>query len=166
MQPQQVDKYIENYVMNQGRVRHLSVEVEIMETRIAQLEKSAIDDASLSCQKYNSMPHGSGMSDSTGQLATKFADGYIPEYVASAIKDLATLNDLLTKAQDAVKYVDAWLECLPDDDKYLIMERSILGKTWGTVIDGFEERTGKLYSESGVRLMHKRAMETVYLIAK
>lgn len=165
MSPERIDEMLGKYRLCVGKAKHLEIEIKILQKRIEKLQNEAIGDAALSCQHYNDMPHGSGISDATGRVAIQFADGYKPQYISDNENDLKVLIDEKEAADAVVHFVDAWLQCLNEQERYIVERKMIDGESWRIVADEFGKRFGTAYSKEGVKRIRDRALCKIYLMA-
>lgn len=163
--PESVDEMLSKYRLCKGKAAHLDIEIMILVKRISDLKRNADVDEAISCVKYDGMPHGSGVSDTTGRVAVKFADGYKPQYIMENEADLLNLVHEKEAAQACIMFVEAWLAALDDRERYIIEKKDCDGMTWQNIADGFGKQFGLTYSREGVKRIHLKAKRKIYLMA-
>ncbi len=166
MQPEDVKKCISSYRACSARCAYLEQEIVSLKGFCERLKNSSVEDAISITQKWSAMPHASGVSDPTGDLARKFADGYIPDYILEIEREIAVLEDEYKSKNTVIVYVESWLKALNDRELFVVKSQCINGMFWREVIYGFKEKFGEFYTQQGLKKLRDRAMMKIYEIAK
>ena len=166
MQPDDVLCCIEQYKECSARCAFLEREINDLEIDLERLKRSQLEDGISITQKWNGMPHGSGTGDPTGQLAQKIADGVKPEYILDLEREIEKKREEYRKKSSMVVYVDSWLRCLSERERYVITAQCIRGAYWRDVVTGYRDKFGETYSPQGLKKIRMRALHKIYEIAK
>ena len=166
MQPDEVRSCIEKYRDCAARCAFLEREIKDLEIRLTHLLETQVEDAISITQQLTGMPHATGVGDPTGKLAQKMADGFKPDYIRELEHEIAEKKEELRTKSSVVIYVDSWMKCLSERERYVIMRQCIDGAYWRDVVAGFQEKFGDVYSPQGLKKIRTRAMNKIYEIAK
>lgn len=165
MLPEQVDEMLKSYRECVGRCGHLKSEIDETEKLIAELSATALADASVRAQQYTGMPHGSGVSNPTEQVACMFADGYMPEEIKRLQKELADMKREFRERYPTVHFVEAWMQGLTEKERWIIEQQVIDGVTWRDIMTRCRLKFGIEYTKDGLKRIKARALEKIYKIA-
>ena len=165
MSPDTVDEMLSKYRLCLGKSEHLRIEINILRKRVENLRDTAMTDTALTGLQYTGMPHGSGVSDVTGRVAVRFADGYKPQYVLENEQDLRNLEEEKSAADAVILFVGGWLNALNERERFVIEQKDCNGQTWAKVTDEFCKQFGMAYSKEGIKRIHDKAKRKIYLIA-
>ena len=161
----QVVEILLQYRANTAKVDYHSAQLAELnrELRIAKAEM-ILDCQSITAQ-ISDMPRGTDTTDQTGRLATKFADGFETERVKQIKKEIEVIKSSLDHYQTLVMYVDAWMKCLTDRQRYVLTEKTIKGSFIRDVISGMEKLYGETYSKNGIKRIEATAIDNICAIA-
>lgn len=161
MKPEQVDKMLEAYNQCRSRITHIRNQLEIMERHLASEKAHAIENDAIHAVNYDGMPHGTTVGNPTESLVLRYLSGYQPRYIKDLQEDVDKARDELFEAQMVVSFVDGWLICLTDRERFIIERHVIQGDTWRAVLDQYEERFGQ-FGREGLKKLRKKAMFKIY----
>ena len=165
MQPEEVKRYIDEYRENAARCAYLEREIKDLEILLERMKNNQIADSISITQKWSAAPHGSGVGDPTGQVALRHADGFTPDYIIDLENEIAQKREEYRLKSSGVIYVDSWLKCLSERERYVIESQCIRGAFWRDIVTGFKEKFGDIYSPQGLKKIRTRAMNKIYKIA-
>ncbi len=162
IQPADVLVMLTEYRDNVGKCAHLEVTITRLETLLAQQRALLEDTASLHAQQISGMPHGSGTGDPVGRLACSLASGDTPSYIAELESDICRLKTERELYGSRVRYVEAWLKILPEQERYVLEEHTVNGVSWRMLGFEFERRFKTSGAKSTLKRVHARALERIY----
>ena len=166
MHPEDVKHYIKHYKECVVRCLHLKTEIDELKTILERIDKAKVADLISITQKWDIMPHGTGVGDPTGTAAEKICDGDRTLYAKQIEKEIENKKEELQKRTAMISYVDAWLQILSEREKFVIQSRCIDGILWGEVEEGFFQTFGLRYSQQGLKRILNRGIEKICAIAK
>lgn len=166
MQPEMVDQCLQNYKEFSARCSFLEQEIHELKLLAERLQSSAVSDAVKITQVISDMPHGTDISDPTGRLAIRFADGYVPDYVREIEKDIRALENEYRIKHPPTVFVEAWLKVLNKRERFVIENKTIGGMFWRELITEYAKEFGEEYSRQGLKKIRDKAMEKIYNVAK
>lgn len=164
MTEEMVNEMLGDYKRCEARAAHLLVELEMM-MKIKDEESSKMVESSVNVSpSLSGMPGGGGISDKVGDLAIKFASGYVPKYIKELDSDIDQVKSELFEMQKVVSFVNAWLIGLSEKERYIIEEHQIKKRFWSEMLPEYEEKFGQI-SEEGMRKCKTRALRKIYELA-
>lgn len=166
MQPEDVKWYIMHYKESVVRTLHLKNEIHELTSLLKRVENAKIADLISITQNWDIMPHGTDIGDPTGHAAERIADGDKPYYIQQIQMEIQNKEEELQKRSSIISYVDTWLQILNEREKYVIQGRYIDGTVWAELKDGFQEKFGVRYSQTGLIRIRNRGLEKICEIAK
>ena len=164
----QVDEYLSIYRECVGRVGYLELKLSVMRQDVQKIKDNLVADAALETpQREEGMPHGSGVGNPVERIVLKYADGFLPEDVIVAEKELAAAEQELDYRQRVVLCVDAWLKGLNEREAWIIIHKVIDSDySWREVIVMYRLKYGEEYSRDALKRMKDRALEKIYRFAE
>lgn len=165
MTPEQVDKMLACYNQCRSRANHIKNQLAIMERQLESEKAHAMEQDALHAQSYDAAPHGNGPGNPTESLVLRYLSGYVPRYIKDLQEDVDKVKDELFENEMVINFVDGWLICLNDREKFVIMHHVISSETWVEVLNQYEERFGQ-FGKEGLRKIKKRALNKIYEAAE
>lgn len=165
MTPEQVDKMLLDYNRCRSRATHIENQLAIMERQLQQERSRAMQEEALHAQSYDAMPHDSMPGNPVESLVLRYLSGYEPKYIKDLQQDVDKVRDELYEAQMVIRFVDGWLICLTDRERFVILHHVISSETWAEVLDQFEKQYGQ-FGKDGLRKIKKRALNKIYEAAE
>ena len=165
MTPEQVDKIMASYNQCRSRATHIRNQLEIMERQLEMEKSHAMASEALHGQHIDGQPHGSGPGNPVESLVLRYISGFEPKYIKDLQKDVDKARDELFECEMVIRFVDGWMLCLSDRERFII-QRHVLGDgTWRTVLDEYERKYGQ-FGKDGLRKIKKRALAKIYEAAE
>ena len=164
----QVDDYLAQYRECVGRVGYLLLRLPVMRSELQKIKDNLVADAALETPQHEEgMPHGSGVGNPVEKIVLKFADGFLPEDVMVAEKELQSAEQEFEYRQRVVLCVDAWLKGLSEREAWIINHKVIDSDySWREVIVMYRLQYGEEYSRDALKRIKDRAMEKIYRFAE
>lgn len=158
---------LHTYQENLGRCEHLEIEIKQAEAALIGMRRSLyLDVASPNTQNLDGMPHGNKVSSPTETIALMLANGELPHHISDTLNDLRTMRAELKERQTNVRYVDAWLRGLNDQERWIIQGQVISGKTWRALMLEYETKNGEYRSKDSLKRLRARALKKIFEIAR
>ena len=161
MKPDQVDKMLASYNQCRSRVTHIKNQLEIMERHLETEKAHAMENDAIHAVNYDGMPHGTTVGNPTESLVLRYMSGYQPRYIKELQEDVDKARDELFEAEMVISFVDGWMICLNDRERFVIERHVIQGGTWRTVLDEYESKFGQ-FGKEGLKKIRKKAMFKIY----
>lgn len=98
-------------------------------------------------------------------LVLRYMSGYEPKYIKDLQQDVDKVRDELYEAEMVIRFVDGWLICLTDRERFVILHHVISSETWTEVLDLYEKQYGQ-FGKEGLRKIKKRALNKIYEAAE
>ncbi len=163
MAPEKVREMLRDYRGYLGRCKHLEKVISTLEHDIASAERNLISDSvSIGGQNMDGMPHGTSISNPTEQVAVRIASGYKPDYLVKMETELKEVKDEYNEKVVTVIFVDAWLKCLPERERWVIENQVIDSVSWRELVCQYPIKFGETRTKRGLQLMRDKAMERIY----
>ena len=166
MRPETVDQCLANYKEYTARCTFLEHEIHELRFLVEQLRSTAIEDAVTITQVMNGMPHGTGISDPTGRLGSKFADGYVPAYIDDIEKEIKEREQEYRFKYPTIVFVDAWLKVLNRRERFVVEHKTIGGMFWRELVVEYKNEFGEEYSRQGLKKIRDRAIVKIHKVAE
>lgn len=158
---------LHTYQENLGRCEHLEIEIKQAEAALIGMQSSLYSDvASPNTQNLDGMPHGHKVTSPTETIAIMLANGELPRHIADILDDLRIMRAELAEKQTLIRYVDAWLKGLTDQERWIIQGQVISGKTWRTLMLEYESINGEYRSKDSLKRLRARALKKIFEIAR
>lgn len=168
MNKETVDKLMGSYLEDKARCTYLDTMI-VMEQYYADKMRSHIveDMVSVGGQDMDGMPHSTDVHSQVERLAISIADGYVPDYIKEAEKNLSDMRQEYNQKLIGVLLVEGWLKALAEDGKerFVIWNKMIEGKSWNELIFAYNRKYGTEYSKNGLALIRDKGMEKIYRVA-
>lgn len=165
MMPEKVDQMLKDYRECKGRCEHLRTEIELLDRQSVSLRRTMIEDAVSVSATVSDMPRGTALSDQTANVALRFADGKVPDYIKEIEADADKLRKELSEKDMVVIFVEAWLKGLTEKERWIIEKQVIDGAYWREIIHDYRDRYGDEYTKDGLKRIRNVAMTKIYRIA-
>ncbi len=166
MQPEMVDQCLANYREYSARCSFLEHEIHELRSLADRLRSTAVEDAVTINQVMNGMPHGTDLSDPTGRIAIRFADGYVPDYIVEIENEIRQKEGELRYKTATIVFVEAWLKVLNKRERFVIENKTIGGMFWRDLISAYKSEFGEEYSKQGLKKVRDRAVAKIYKVAE
>ncbi len=161
MTAERVDQMLADYKRCEGRAAHLVNELEMLNHLRDQQETLKVENSVNISPSLSGMPGSPGVSDKVGNLAIRFASGYVPRYIVELNEDIEKVKSELFEMERVLSFVRGWLLVLSDRERFIIEEHVINGRYWSEIIGEYEEKFG-VFSKDGMRKIKNRALEKIY----
>lgn len=162
-----VEQMITNYREHNARCEHLKNCIVELEQVIKRMSESLVEDGLVLSANLSGMPHGQqGMSDPTGALGDRVADGYKSEHIKQAEKEIKTLRDEYDQKHITVLFVNAWIKVLNTKEKFVIEQKYFEGMSWRQLSYSFYREFNDMYTSEGLRRLKNTAMSKIFNIAR
>ncbi len=161
MDTDSVDKMLASYTKCKARVIHIRNQLAIMQHQLEYAQSRAMQEEALHGQSYDTMPHGNLPGNPVESLVLRYISGYQPKYIREMQQDVDRARDELYEAEMVIRFVDGWLLCLNERERYVIERQVIAGASWREVLDGYEQQFGQ-FGKEGLKKIKKRALEKIY----
>lgn len=166
MTRQEVDATLKAYRHEYGRCGHLAAQIQQIEREIKAEQASYAEQlVSVGGQNLTGMPRGTAISDPTGKIGLKLAEGWKSEYMVELEARWSRLQAEYAQVEIKVRFVMAWLSGLSERERYVIEQQVIDGITWREVANGYRERYGYDVSKDTLKRIRNTAMDKIYVIA-
>lgn len=166
MRPESVDQCLANYREYTARCTFLEHEIHELQALVERLKRTTVEDAVSITQVMNGMPRGTDISDPTGRIGTKFADGYVPDYIREIEEEIRQRESEYRFKLPAIVFVDAWLKVLNKRERFVIENKTIGGMFWRELAVAYKEEFGEEYSRQGLKKIRDRAIVKIYKVAE
>lgn len=165
MDTDSVDKMLAAYNQCKARVTHIRNQLAIMERQLEYEKAHAMEGEALHAQSYDPTPHGNMPGNPVESLVLRYISGYQPKYIKDLQKDVDKVKDELYECEMVIQFVDGWLLCLNEREKFVIERHVIANGTWRGVLDEYEDKFGP-FGKEGLRKLKKRALNKIYEAAE
>lgn len=162
-----VDRMLSDARMNRGRLLHLQAEIARLNDEIDRAVKNLAYDAAVAHNyELSDMPRGTSVSQPTERIGLQLASGWEPDDVKAMRAELdAAMEEAEWRELDD-HFVHAWLEGLPDRERWLIQNQVIDGVFWRDVLIRYRREFGTDVSKDTLQRVKARAMERIYKMAE
>ena len=162
-----VDNALKTYIDDKARMLHLAIEIAELTRRFnIAVNNLAGDEAGPKAQVITDMPHGTGVTNPTEQIAIKVASGWLPPEIKEMRNELRNLQAEYNIASERVKYVDVWLGALSDREHWIILHQVMQGEYWRDVIMDYGKQFGGYVTKDSLKFLRARAYKRIYAVAK
>lgn len=166
MTQERVRGMLSGYMRNKARKGHLEAEIKKMDREYQRTRSELVDTlAGPRAQVITDMPHGTGISDPTAQLAVKLAGGWENDELKEMRREIQRKQGCLEDIRTELEYVDAWVEGLPARERFVIEHQMLRQEYWREVEDGYRERFGYEVSRDTLKRTKMQALTLIYQIA-
>lgn len=165
MDTDSVDKMLASYNQCKARVTHIKNQLTIMERQLEFEKNHAMANEAIHAQSYDNTPHGNLPGNPVESLVLRYISGYQPKYIKDMQRDLEKAKDELYECQMVIQFVDGWLLCLNERERFVIEKHVIANGTWREILDEYEKRFGQ-FGKEGLRKLKKRALNKIYEAAE
>lgn len=160
-----VDRMLAEYTQRKARAAHLRTELDCLEHLLEREKENSMTSEALRAQSYDPMPHGNLPGNPVERLVLRFDDKPMPAYLSDLEKDIEGIREELFECETAIRFVDGWLLCLNERERFVVDRHVIGAGTWREILDEYEARWGA-FGKEGLRKMKKRAMNKIYEAAE
>ena len=161
MDGQEVDKLLASYNHCRARAAHIRTQLALMQHQLSVETTNAMAGEALHAQSYDVMPHGNLPGNPVESLVLRYLSGYQPQYIREMQQDMDKAKDELYEVETVVSFVNSWMLCLSERERFVVEKQVIEGYTWSDLLCEYEARYGQ-FGKEGLRKMKKRAMEKIY----
>lgn len=167
MRREKVDEMLKAYRFEVGRCGHLEAEISQLEKAIQQATATLDEDVTaVKLQQLSGMPHGSTVGNPTERLGIMLASGWIPEEIREMQDELKETRQEYERRYFTVMFVTAWLNGLPERERWIVEHQVIDGEYWKEVIAKFNAAFQEDASKDSLKRLKQRAMEKIYRMAE
>lgn len=161
MDAQEVDKLLASYNHCRARAAHIRTQLALMQHQLSVETTNAMAGEALHAQSYDVMPHGNLPGNPVESLVLRYLSGYQPQYIREIQQNMDKAKDELYEVETVVSFVNSWMLCLNEREKFVIERYVINGCTWREVLDEYEQKYGQ-FGKEGLRKMKNRALGKMY----
>ena len=172
MTQEQVNTLLREYRALVGRCGHIDAEIQRLRRAIcAARAQFAADLAAPSVSRLDGMPPGGQPGSPTERAGLELADGRAFENSDAGLEvrhmeaEIARLEAEREERQLRVRYVESWLNGLPDRERWVIERHLIDGEIWHDIIQQFNARFSDDISRDRLKRLQTRALERIYAMA-
>lgn len=167
MRREKVDEMLKAYRFEVGRCGHLEAEISQLEKAIQQATATLDEDVTaVKPQQLSGMPHGSTVGSPTERLGIMLASGWIPDEIREMQDELKETRQEYERPYFTVMFVTAWLNGLPERERWIVEHQVIDGEYWKEVITKFNAAFQEDASKDSLKRLKQRAMEKIYRMAE
>lgn len=166
MNRESVDAMLACYREHLARCEYLEHAIPELKKLASSMREHMIDESVSITPVLSDMPRGSGISDPTGRLAEKFAEGFVTDHVKQIEAEIAEKTRELSAKTITVVFVGAWLKCLNEKERFVVEKQVIDKLFWRDVVRAYKQLFGDEYSKHGLKAIRDSALEKVYRIAE
>lgn len=166
MSPHDLDERLKKYRANKARLAYLEAEEITLRRWLTICESQSVNDRISLSQAITGMPHGSGIGDPTGRLATDIASGKVSEFVNQVLDDLNSLNAQKGVLYLSVRSVEVVLEALGDREREVLTLKIIDDRDWKDTAIQMNSMHNNSYSIRSLQRLLDRALEKAYEIVR
>ena len=167
MTREKVDEMLKAYRFEVGRCGHLEAEISQLEKAIQQATATLDEDVTAAKpQQLSGMPHGSTVGSPTERLGIMLASGWIPDEIREMQDELKETRQEYERRYFTVMFVTAWLNGLPERERWIVEHQVIDGEYWKEVIAKFNAAFREDASKDSLKRLKQRAMEKIYRMAE
>ena len=160
-----IENMLVSYRTNIGRCAHIECLIAMKNAQIEAFKKTMIKDMVSTTHALTGMPRGTTPGDPVGRLAAAITDGAESAPIMELREEVYMLESELATKRRALAFVDAWLLCINDRERFVVNKHVIDGETWQQVITDFSDSFGVEYSKDSLRKIKNRALEKIRAIA-
>ena len=161
MDAREVDKLLASYNHCSARAAHIRTQLALMQHQLSVETTNAMAGEALHAQSYDVMPHGNLPGNPVESLVLRYLSGYQPQYIREIQQNMDKAKDELYEVETVVSFVNSWMLCLNERERFVVEKQVIEGCTWSDLLGEYEARYGQ-FGKEGLRKMKRRAMNKIY----
>lgn len=166
MTEERVNDLLDHYRENKARLTHLRREASELRDAIEREKRAAIETDSMHAQQYSGMPHTGAINRAVEDTALRYADGYASPMLRDWMRDLDSMERELRVLENAVGFVDGWMEDLDEREQIVMRHHKPIGlMSWREMAADSKRLIGEYMSQSGLRNIGDAAKRKIYAIA-
>ena len=151
-----------SYRVDSARCEYLRKDIPRLQGLLQSLRDNIVDDEVHITQSLSGMPFGGAISDPTGKLGARLADGYEPIELSEIELEIGTKIEELRHKEVCVWCIETGLSSLTPKERYLVECKYIQNDFWRNIIENFNSKFGEVYvSKEPLKRMIERALETM-----
>lgn len=163
---QSVDDALKTYINDKARTLHLAIEIAELERRVnTAVRNLAGDEAGPKAQVITDMPHGTGVTNPTEQIAIKVASGWLPPEIRDMKNELQMLKTEYDTTSRRVSFVEAWLNVLSEREHWIMLHQYMQQEYWRDVLVDYDKQFGNEVTKDALKFLRTRAMKRIYKVA-
>lgn len=166
MTPQKLDEIMVKYRVSKSRFAYLQSEMITLERWLAICKGEMINDRISLSQAITGMPHGSGVGDPTGRLATDIASGDVSTFVRQVEEDIERAKQEMETLSSQIRIVENVLEALNDREREVLVFKIIDGRDWADTVDQMNGLHNNTYSKRTLQRLLDRALDKAYEVVQ
>ena len=117
-------------------------------------------------QQLSGMPHGTTVGNPTEKLGIMLASGWVPDDILEMQAELKETRQEHEQRYFTVLFVSAWLNGLPERERWIVEHQVIDGEYWKEVVCKFKTAFQEETSKDSLKRLKQRAMEKIYQMAE
>ena len=157
----QIRAHLRAYRTTSARIRTLQMESEEIRRGIA--AENSPEMQAVHGMSYNGAPGGKSPESIVERVTLR---PIMTEAASKWQRELERLEEQIHQAELSTRYVDIWLSGLNDKERAVVIAHEIDFKTWDEIENHSTKLLGVYYSNSGIRRIHRIAMQRICEIAK
>lgn len=162
-----VDKLLRDARQNRGRLLHLRTEMSRLSAEIELARGNLeVDAATAYNYELSDMPRGTAVGRPTEQIGLKLASGWEPDHIKAMEQEMQLYQQEYDKRYLDELFVTAWLEGLPERERWLIETQVIDGVFWRDVLIRYRKKFGTDASKDTLQRVKTKALEQIYDMAQ
>ena len=166
MSPQRLDEILKKYRTTKFRYAFLKAEIATLERWLALCQSQSVNDRISLSQAITGMPHGSGIGDPTGRLATDIASGEVSRFVKQIQDDITKVNAEMIRIAPEISTVEIVLQSLGDREREVVILKIIDDRPWGETVEQMNGMHNNSYSKRTLQRLLDRALGRAYEIVR
>lgn len=166
MSPQRLDEILKNYRITKARYEYLKAELVTLSRWLDICERTTVSDRVSLSQAISGMPHGSGVGDPVGRLATDIASGEVSIFIKQIKEDMRQADDEMLRLAPQISAVEIVLNALGDREREVLVFKVIDNRNWIDTVEQMNEIHNNSYSKRSLQRLLDRALGRAYEIVR
>lgn len=164
---ERIEEMLKTYRFEVGRCGHLGNDIDLLEAQINKAREELAEElAGPGAQVITDMPRGTTVGNPTEKLGIMLASGYKTDEIREMEAKLSEMLAEYTERRKTVRYVESWLNGLPERERWMIEMQVIDGVIWREIIAKYPERFGEYRSKDTLKRIRDRAIEMIIDMAE
>lgn len=161
-----VDEVLKRYMDDKARAAHLVLEIDEMQRRVNTAVKNlAADEASPKAQVITDMPHGTGTTNPTEEIAIKVASGWLPPEIREMKSELDAQKAEYKRLDANVRHVEAWMMALTERENWILRHQFMRQEFWRDVLEDFSKAFGGYATKETLKRLRAAGLKKIYQTA-
>ena len=161
-----VDETLKCYMDDKARTAHLALEIDELERRVnTSVKNLAADEASPKAQVITDMPHGTGTTNPTAEIAIKIASGWLPPEIREMKSELEAQKMEYNRLASNVRYVEAWMMSLTERENWVLQHQFMRQEFWRDVLEDYTRAFGGYATKETLKRLRAVGLKKIYQTA-